>query len=44
MVEALVGSDGVGVIQDDALDFGAGELYLHVNSSLVDEALILAHK
>jgi hypothetical protein len=30
--------------QDDGLNLGAGELYLHVNSSLVDEALILSHK
>jgi hypothetical protein len=44
MVEALVGRNGVSVSQDNALDFGAGELYLHVNSSLVDEALILSHK
>jgi hypothetical protein len=32
------------VVEDDALDFSAGELYFHVNSNLVDEGLILAHK
>jgi hypothetical protein len=43
-VELRVWRDGVGKVQNDLLDFGAGELYLHVNSSLVDEAFSVSHK